>query len=698
MDCHQVLEYLKTNLGKKVPRHMGSIVREHLQQCPECQNSYQELYKSYLKEKKKGGSTYKPSTESSFLPVKFPGYKILRKLGHGAMGKVYQAFQISLKRHVALKVLSEDLAQNAKFVKRFLREARALAEMKHPNVVGVYDVGFSQGIFYYIMEYVEGESLKDVLVRRGPLPMAEALELVIQVAKALSHAQEHNIVHRDIKPGNILIDLKGEAKLADLGLAKKRWEQEQVSEETAVGTLIGTPHYMAPEQIKNSRDVTIQADLYSLGVTFYQMLTGVTPHDGSTNFEVLSNIIHEEVNFDEKRDHHISESYRQVILKMLEKDPQYRYGSPEELLKDLEDLKHGRFAKEEMSFSRRMFALPAEMSSKLVLWSVSVGAMGTLIIVLILLLIFWKFSTSPGPIPKPSPPISHPVKPPVKPPIKPPIKHPVHHPSGQGEKTRSYQFVSELFKDIKAKKIISPSMIRITKPVLVVRKRLLKSKRGNFNTQLYINNDEDSQSDLLLYFPFKVDNSMIRCGEYIYVLRGRLQKYKYNSNWEISYKPYRTWAELRGKSIEKYNQNSGFLKGFVPLSNLEPPIKSLDELLKEGLHDNVLIQLEGEIEDFQIDKSYRDDKREKTLKIGFLKIITGKFQGKIPLVLGDYTIKTLQYNDRSYLLRKGKIVVMLGAWKRFTARHYPKEMGNILKIYQGKWMLMVRDVRPVGER
>ncbi|MEM7262475.1 MAG: serine/threonine-protein kinase [Planctomycetota bacterium] len=216
------------------------------------------------------------------------GCKILRRLAAGGMGTVYEAEQINLGRLVALKVLAWDLAQDETFVKRFLLEARAAAELNHRNIIHINDAGEDDGIFFYTMEFVPGENLAQRLKRDRWLSVEEALKISEQVAEGLFHAHERNIIHRDIKPENIMIKDDGTVKLADLGLAKKTiMGDTHASTITQAGSVLGTPHYMAPEQARDFRLADQRSDLYSLGVTIYRSLTGRVPFDGNSPIEVM---------------------------------------------------------------------------------------------------------------------------------------------------------------------------------------------------------------------------------------------------------------------------------------------------------------------------------------------------------------------------------------------------------------------------
>jgi len=206
------------------------------------------------------------------------GCRVDELVGRGGMAAVYRATQISLERPVALKVLARKLARRAQFVERFDREATALAQLSHANIVNILDKGVESGHYYFVMEFVEGESLRQRLRRDGKLPFQEALEIFDQVASGLEYAHSHNVLHRDIKPENILITRTGEAKLADFGIARITGDEQRARQRlTQEYARLGTAHYMAPEQVLDTGSVDHHADIYALGVTLYEMLTGELP-------------------------------------------------------------------------------------------------------------------------------------------------------------------------------------------------------------------------------------------------------------------------------------------------------------------------------------------------------------------------------------------------------------------------------------
>lgn len=219
-------------------------------------------------------STAPPTPER--LRAAFPNLEIQRLAGQGGMGFVFKARQVKLERLVALKILPESLAAQPAFAERFAREGRLLARLNHPNIVAVYDFGEADGLFYLIMEYVDGVNLRQA-IKSGWFSSAQALSIVPRICDALQFAHSEGILHRDIKPENILLDTKGRVKIADFGIAKLVSETAAEARLTQSGSPLGTPHYMAPEQIETPDKVDHRADIYSLGVVFYEMLTGELP-------------------------------------------------------------------------------------------------------------------------------------------------------------------------------------------------------------------------------------------------------------------------------------------------------------------------------------------------------------------------------------------------------------------------------------
>jgi len=261
------------------------------------------------------------------------GYEIESKIGHGGMGTVYRARQTELDRQVAIKVLDPELARDRSFVNRFVQEARAVARLNHENVIVGIDVGKTpEGFYYFVMEYVEGESVYEILKVEHHLPESRTLDIVLQMSRALQHAADHNLVHRDIKPDNIMITAEEVAKLCDLGLAKSIRGKLRL---TQAGSTHGTPHYMSPEQARGTKDIDIRSDIYSLGATMYHMLVGQVPFDGESAAVILLKHISEEVPSPRVLRPEISENTCHILERMMAKKRQDRYQSPAELSEDL---------------------------------------------------------------------------------------------------------------------------------------------------------------------------------------------------------------------------------------------------------------------------------------------------------------------------------------------------------------------------
>jgi serine/threonine-protein kinase len=248
------------------------------------------------------------------------------------MGQVYLAEQISLKRRVALKILRADLAADPKYLQRFRSEAEAVAQATHANIVQVYAIGEADGLHFMALEYVEGRNLRDMLVRRGPPDLALVLSVMKQVAAALQRAAELGIVHRDIKPDNILLSRKGEVKVADFGLA--RVLADQPVNLTATGVTVGTPLYMSPEQVQGNA-LDSRSDMYSFGVTCYHMLAGEPPFTGDNAFQVALLHVNQESEPLGRRRPDLPPKLCQIVHTMMAKKPEDRYQTPGDLLADL---------------------------------------------------------------------------------------------------------------------------------------------------------------------------------------------------------------------------------------------------------------------------------------------------------------------------------------------------------------------------
>jgi len=278
--------------------------------------------------------------ESKAAVHQIPGYKILGKLGAGAMAIVYKAEQLSLNRIVAIKVLPKRLSENPEYVERFYKEGQAAAKLNHNNIVQAIDVGEAGGYHYFVMEYVEGKTIYDDLSTGKVFSENEALEIIIQVAHALAHAHAKGLIHRDVKPKNIMINSAGVVKLADMGLARATTDIEAA--QTEKGKAYGTPYYIAPEQIRGKVDIDGRADIYGLGATFYHMVTGRVPFMADDPTEVMRKHLREQLVPPDHINTSLSAGVSEVIEVMMAKRKEDRYNSAEELLTDLQAVRDGQ--------------------------------------------------------------------------------------------------------------------------------------------------------------------------------------------------------------------------------------------------------------------------------------------------------------------------------------------------------------------
>ena len=261
-------------------------------------------------------------------------FELLERIGQGGMGAVFKARQISMERIVAVKVLPPRLAQQPMFIERFIREAHASAQLSHPNIVRGIDVGEAGGIYFFAMEFVEGASAK-TLIRPGGLPEAQVVGIGVAVAEALAHAHQRGILHRDVKPDNILIDKSGTPKLCDLGLARLESQSEEEKSLTQDGTAMGTPHYISPEQARGQADLDATTDLYSLGATLYHLLTGATMFSGATAAVIMAQHLTSACPSPAERGVVASRGLVSVLAKLLVKDRSGRYESARQAADDL---------------------------------------------------------------------------------------------------------------------------------------------------------------------------------------------------------------------------------------------------------------------------------------------------------------------------------------------------------------------------
>ena len=275
-------------------------------------------------------------TGDTLIDSVFDGrYRIIRKLGAGGMANVYLAEDQELGRRVAIKILDDRHAADDSFIERFRREAKNAAGLSHPNIVSIYDRGEAEGTYYIAMEYLAGRSLKELIVSRGPTPIRIAIDYTRQILAALGFAHRNGIVHRDIKPHNVVVDADGRVKVTDFGIARSG-----ASQMTEVGSIIGTAQYLSPEQARGA-PVDQRSDVYSVGIVLYEMLTGTVPFTGDTPLEIAMKHLSEvPVPPSELRDD-VPEDLDLVVLRALAKDPEDRYQTAEEMDADLARIQRG---------------------------------------------------------------------------------------------------------------------------------------------------------------------------------------------------------------------------------------------------------------------------------------------------------------------------------------------------------------------
>jgi serine/threonine-protein kinase len=274
-------------------------------------------------------------------------FDIIRRLSEGGMGRIYEARDSRLQRRVVIKVLSERFAKNDVVKKRFLREAQTASQLLHPNIAAIFETGEAMGVPYIVMEYVTGENLGEILIKRQ-FSIPEVVNIAIQSAAALSEAHDHeeHIIHRDIKPGNIMLTEKGQVKVLDFGLAKpsplgRIAEASPTLDLTEEGMVIGTVRYMSPEQAAGKRDLDARTDIFSLGILLYEITTGFVPFKGESYLDVIEEIKTLEPTPIASLREDAPVELCNVIMKCLNKNPEERYQSAAEIVKDLKTMEAG---------------------------------------------------------------------------------------------------------------------------------------------------------------------------------------------------------------------------------------------------------------------------------------------------------------------------------------------------------------------
>src|SRR3989440_2579315 len=266
------------------------------------------------------------AVSDTLINMLFDGrYRVVRKLGSGGMADVYLAEDEELGRRVAIKILNDRHANDEQFVERFRREAKNAAGLSHPNIVSIYDRGEAEGTYYIAMEYLDGRSLKELIVSRGPAPIPVAIDYARQILTAVRFAHRNGIVHRDIKPHNVLVDAEGRLKVTDFGIARAG-----ASQITEAGSIIGTAQYLSPEQAKGA-PVDQTSDLYSVGVVLYELLTGVVPFSGDTPVEIAMKHLSTVPEPPSAKRADVPRDLDFAVMRALAKDPSERYQSAEEM-------------------------------------------------------------------------------------------------------------------------------------------------------------------------------------------------------------------------------------------------------------------------------------------------------------------------------------------------------------------------------
>jgi len=278
--------------------------------------------------------------ESKDVSSQIPGYKILGKLGSGAMAVVYKAKQVSLDRTVAVKVLPKKFVQKADYVERFYKEGRLAAKMNHNNIVQAIDVGEVGGLYYFVMEFVEGKTLHDDLSKGKIFNEDEAIDLILQLVSALGHAHSMGLVHRDVKPKNIMLNKENVVKLADMGLARETSDIKAAKHEQ--GKAFGTPYYIAPEQIRGLMDIDGRADIYALGATLFHMVTGRVPFEAGSPSDVMKKHLKEPLTPPDHINTALTAGISEVIEVMMAKNRDERYRNMEDVMGDLKAVRNGQ--------------------------------------------------------------------------------------------------------------------------------------------------------------------------------------------------------------------------------------------------------------------------------------------------------------------------------------------------------------------
>ena len=337
---------MDTELGRMVVEH-GLATQQEVEDCLQLKSAPNEAAHQSLADLLVGQGVVtqrqiqrvRRTIEESRRGQQIPGYQILGRLGSGAMATTFKARQLSLDRLVAIKVLPKRLSENAEYVERFYKEGRAAAKLNHAHIAQAVDVGEAGGYHYFVMEYVDGHTLYDELAAGKVFSEAEALELTIQIARALEHAHGQGLIHRDVKPKNIMITRDGNAKLVDMGLARNVTDMKAAKAEA--GRAFGTPYYISPEQIRGEVNIDFRADIYSLGATLYHMVTGRVPFEAETPTAVMHKHLKQDLVPPDHLNPSLSSGLGEVVEVMMAKNRDHRYSTIGDLLMDLRAIQAG---------------------------------------------------------------------------------------------------------------------------------------------------------------------------------------------------------------------------------------------------------------------------------------------------------------------------------------------------------------------
>src|SRR5579864_1765235 len=353
---HPGVEKLRAFGQGRLSADNAAAVEEHLADCDSCCRLLQECpadsFVGRLRKTRElpssdinmnhAGLAPAPADDEPFELADHPRYRVVRLLGQGGMGAVYLAEHRHMGRHVALKVINPDLLNHPRSLPRFQQEVRAAAKLDHPNIVAAYDADHAASLHFLVMEYVEGQNLADYLAEKGPLPVAEACHIIRQAALGMQHAHERGMVHRDIKPHNLMLTPPGQVKVLDFGLARFAADPIQTSEIsktsevfglTGAGAVVGTTDYIAPEQAQDAHRADGRADIYSLGCTLYHLLSGKPPFpEGSASEKLRRHASEEPRPLNEKRTD-VPEGLAAVVSRMMAKKPEDRQQTSAEVAK-----------------------------------------------------------------------------------------------------------------------------------------------------------------------------------------------------------------------------------------------------------------------------------------------------------------------------------------------------------------------------